>query len=227
MSNDIDERMWVALEKFIDYGLNHYDKMFMYVIEHLEMCGISILISLLISIIISMVLLNKQNLSKFVLALLGAGYSIPSLALFAILMPIFGLGKTGAIFALVLYSQYILTRNILEAFRSIDDRIIEAAVGMGMSWKQQFFEVQLPLALPVIIGGIRIALLSTIASAIIAQTINAGGIGVLLFEGLRTMNTVKMVWGTILASSVALSFNYIFERLEVYTLKRARGEISD
>ena len=119
----------------------------MYVIEHLQMCSISILISLVISIIISVVLLNKQNLSKFVLALLGAGYSIPSLALFAILMPIFGLGKTGAIFALVLYSQFISTRNILEAFRSIDNRIIEAAVGMGMSWKQQFFEIQLSYSL--------------------------------------------------------------------------------
>jgi osmoprotectant transport system permease protein len=213
------------MSKFFEYGVKHYDKLFGYLLEHLQMCAIAMIISLIIAIPLSILLLKRKNLSKLIISLLGACYAIPSMAFFAILMPIFGLGKTGAIVVLTVYSQFILTRNILAGFEGIDTRLLESANGMGMSTLQSFFKIQLPLALPVIIGGIRIATVATIGSAVIAQTINAGGIGVLLFEGLRTLNTVKMLWGTILAAALALICNYLLENLERYTLKISRGEI--
>lgn len=213
------------MSKFVEYGSRHYLKLIKYLLEHLQMCGSALIISLIIAIPLSVLLLKRKNLSKMIIALLGACYAIPSMAFFAILMPIFGLGKTGAIVVLTVYSQFILTRNILAGFHGIDGMLIEAAKGMGMSTMQSFFKVQLPIALPVIIGGVRISVVATIGSAVIAQTINAGGIGVLLFEGLRTLNVTKMLWGTLLAASLALVCNYLLERLERYTLKVSRGEI--
>lgn len=213
------------MSQFLEYGSKHYDKMFGYLFEHLQMCGAALIISLIIAIPLCTALLKRKMLSKLVIALLGACYAIPNMAFFAILMPVFGLGKTGAIVVLTVYSQFILTRNILAGFNSIDPLMIEAAKGMGMSSLQCFLQVQFPIALPVIIGGVRIAAVATIGSAVIAQTINAGGIGVLLFEGLRTLNVGKMLWGTILAAALALICNYGLERLERYTLKVAKGEI--
>lgn len=213
------------MEKFIKYGVRHYPKMIKYLLEHLQICGTALLISVLIAIPLSLILLRRKNLSKVVVAVLGACYTIPSMAFFAILMPVFGLGKTGAIVVLTVYSQFILTRNILAGFDGVDPLIIEAAKGMGMSPKQVFFKVQLPLALPVIVGGVRISMVFTIGTAVIAQTINAGGIGVLLFEGLRSFNVAKMLWGTILSASLALVFNYGLTRLETYTLKMSKGKL--
>ena len=89
------------------------------------MCIIALAISIVVATCISMVLMHKRSLSKVVIALLGACYSIPSMAMFAMLMPIFGLGKTGPIIALIVYSQFVLTRNILEGFRGIDSGLVE------------------------------------------------------------------------------------------------------
>ena len=92
-----------------------------------------------------------------------------------------------------------------------------------MSSVQIFFKVQLPLAMPVIVSGLHIATVMTIGSATIAQTVNAGGIGVLLFEGLRTQNYIKMIWGTVLTALLALSANYLLALLGKYTQRKARG----
>lgn len=212
------------MDKFINYGVKHYDKLFGYLIEHIQMCASALLIAMILAIPLSMLLVRRKNLSKIVIALLGACYAIPSMAFFAILMPFFGLGKTGAIVVLTVYCQFILTRNIVMAFQGIDPMIVEAAKGMGMSQSQIFRTVQLPLALPVIIGGVRIATISTIASAVIAQTVNAGGIGVLLFEGLRSTNIAKMLWGTILAAGLSFVCNALLERAERHFLLVSRGE---
>ena len=212
------------MDKFWKYADRHWDDMLTCLLEHIQMCSIAIGISLLIAIPLCVILMKRKSVSKLVVALLGACYAIPSMAFFAILLPVFGLGKTGAIFVLTVYSQFILTKNILAAFQGIDPLMLESAKGMGMSTPQVFFKVQMPLALPVILSGIRIAAIATISSATIAQTINAGGIGKILFEGLRTNNVVKMIWGTILAAFLALTVNFILESLEKIALKKARGE---
>lgn len=212
------------MDKFIQYGQRHYIDLLEYLLEHIEMCATAIGISLLIAIPLCILLMKRKTASKIVVALLGACYAIPSMAFFALLMPIFGLGKTGAIFVLTVYSQFILTKNILAAFNGIDPMIVESAKGMGMSALQVFFKVQLPLALPVILSGIRIAAIATIGSAVIAQTVNAGGIGVILFEGLRSNNIAKMIWGTILAAFLALTVNFILEKFEKRALRKSRGE---
>lgn len=211
------------MDKFISYAIKHNDKLIRYLLEHLHMCLSALALSLVIAIPLCALLMRSKRITKFVLSVLGAFYSIPSMAFFAIMMPIFGLGTIGPIVVLTIYSQFILVRNILAGFNGIDPMLIEAAKGMGMSSVQIFFKVQLPLAMPVIVSGLHIATVMTIGSATIAQTVNAGGIGVLLFEGLRTQNYIKMIWGTVLTALLALSANYLLALLGKYTQRKARG----
>ena len=151
-------------------------------------------------------------------------YSIPSLALFALLIPVLGLGEGTAIFVLVIYNQYILVRNILAAFQSIDPSIIEAGKGMGLNSYQLFLKIQMPLALPIILGGIRIAIVTTIGIATIAAVINAGGLGVILFDGLRMNYLPKILWGTIMSAGLALVANQILLYLERLASLKANGK---
>lgn len=214
----------IKMEKFLQYGARHADDMFQMLLQHVAMCAAALGISIVIATLISMALLYHKNTSKVVIALLGACYAIPSMAMFAMLLPIFGLGQSGPIIALVIYSQFVLTRNILQGFRGINSSIVDVAKGMGMSSWQVFSKVQLPLAMPVILGGLRIAVLVTIGSATVAQTVDAGGLGELLFEGMRTNNNIKIIWGVILIAALALACNYALAYAEKRALRFARGE---
>ncbi len=202
------------MQEFIEYGAKYYDDMIKYIVQHLILTFSSVIIALLIAIPISVAILKSKKLTSFVLAVVGCIYSIPSMALFAILMPFLGLGRGTAIVTLTLYCQFILVRNFVSGFNSVPTGLIETAKGMGLTSWQIFFKVKLPIASPVLIAGVRLCLISTIASAIIAQTINAGGIGTLIFKGLRTFNIPSILWGTLLSSILALICNCIFEKLE-------------
>lgn len=208
----------------LKYLFKYYDKMLALLLEHIYIVSLSILISLLIAIPIALFILRSKILSTAVLSLFGVIYSIPSLALFALLIPLLGLGKNTAIIVLVAYNQYILVRNILAGFQSIDSQIIEAGKGMGLGTVQLFLKIQLPLALPIVLGGIRITAVSTIGIATIAAVINAGGLGVILFDGLRMNYLPKILWGTIMASGLAFLVNQSLLTLEKRYSLKARGE---
>ena len=177
----------------------------------------------MLSILISSAIMRSKGISQITVSILGMLYSIPSLAFFALFIPFFGLGAQTAIVVLVIYNQFILVRNILTGFDSVDVAIIEAASGMGMSTLQSFWKIRLPLASPVIIAGLRIAIVSTIGIATIASTINAGGLGTILFDGLRTHNTDKLLWGTILASLLAITASVLLSLMEKKTTRIAEG----
>ena len=141
-------------------------------------------------------------------------YAIPSFALFTLLIPLTGLGQRTAIVALVIYAQYTLVRNFLSGLTNVDSSILEAATGMGMTKWQVLTKIQLPLAQSSIFAGLRLATNSIIAIATIGATINAGGIGTILFDGLRTMSLVKLLWGIILAVGLSLLANLLFYLIE-------------
>ncbi len=217
----------MSWEKFIEYAQKHTDLLVKCLVEHIQLVGTALLISLLIAVPVSLILLKLKKISHVIMAFLGALYSIPSLAFFSLLLPFLGLGKKNAIFVLVVYSQFILVRNILTGFSQLDKNIIEAGKGMGMTKLSIFTSIQLPLVLPVLIGGIRIAAIVTIGSATIAQTVNAGGLGKILFDGLSSMNYIKMIWGTIYTAGLALIVNWVLFKLEIYSLKRAEGRVGE
>lgn len=209
----------------IDFLIRYPHKILEPLVTHLKLVGITLVFSLFLAAGITVLIMRSRWMSQVTVGLLGAVYAIPSLALFAILIPFFGLGGKTAIIVLVVYNQFILVRNILAGFRSIDPAVIESALGMGMSEFQAFFRVKLPLAAPVIIGGLKIAAISTIGIATIAATINAGGLGQLLFDGLRTGNPIKILWGSLLAAFLAIGANWILTCFENKTRRALRREI--
>ena len=171
--------------------------------QHLMLVIISLVISFVLAIAISYILLKLPRAQRIVENLFGAIYSVPSLALFALMIPVTGLGDETAIIALVIYNQYLLIRNILAGINGIDKSILEAGTGMGMSQGQIFSKVILPLAAPSIIAGVRLAVVSTTGIATIAASINAGGLGIVLFSGMRTMDSQKIFIGTLLCVVIA------------------------
>jgi osmoprotectant transport system permease protein len=136
------------------------------------------------------------------------------------------LGFTPAVVALVAYAQLMLVRNWVVGLNSLDPSVMEAARGMGMSSWQRFWQVEFPLALPMLLAGIRLAALSAIGIGTIAAYINAGGLGTLLFEGVITANYQKILAGSIAVSVLAIGVNTLLRLLENQAEKAIRGEVN-
>lgn len=209
----------------IEYLSKYYDHVIELFLQHLFITILALSIALLIALPIGYLLIKVKWLSIPVLSVLDIIYSIPSTAFFALLIPFVGLGMKPAVIALIAYSQLILVRNIMVGFQSIDSSIIEASRGMGLNSFQVFWTIQIPLALPVILGGIRIATIAIIGIATIAAWINAGGLGVLLFEGLYQNAAHKIIIGTVLVSLLALTTNQLLMKLEKKSALKASGEL--
>ena len=192
--------------------------------EHLRLTGVVLAISLLIAVPLGVLIARLPRLRGPVLGVLGVIYTIPSLSLFVLLIPLSGLGFTTATIALVAYAQMMLVRNWLTGLTGIDPTIIEAARGIGMSGWQRFWQVEFPLALPLLLAGIRLAALSTIGIGTIAAYINAGGLGNLLFQGVITANYDKILAGSLAVSALAIAVNYLLRFLERRAEIAIRGE---
>lgn len=182
--------------------------------EHLYLTGLVLITAVALAVPLGVVLAHFRRATTPALGLLGVVYTIPSMALFALLIPVTGLGTRTAATALVAYSQYILVRNTVAGLRGVDPAVEEAARGMGMTGWQMLREVRLPLALPVILAGVRVAAVTVIGMASLAAWINAGGLGVLLFQGLYQYHPVKMWTGTVLIGAIALAVNRVLLILE-------------
>ena len=173
----------------IDYIMKHYDDLIAATLEHLLLVLLALVISLIVAAALTILCSYSKAASNVTLGLLSMVYSIPSLAMFALLIPLTGLGRTTAVTVLVVYNQYLLLRNFLAGLDNVDESIVEAAVGMGMAPMQLLFKIKLPLAKKAIIAGIRIALVATVSIATIAASINAGGLVALLFHGPKSQPT--------------------------------------
>ena len=198
----------------IAYASRYYDKLLSATLEHLEIVVITLLISLALAALLTVACSYSKTLSRVLLNLFSMVYSIPSLALLALLIPVTGLGRRTAIVALVIYNQYLLLRNFLAGLDGVDRGVVEAATGMGMTHMQLLWKVQVPLAKGALIAGLRIALVSTVGIATIAASINAGGLGSILFDGLRTMNIAKILWGSLLSAFLAILIDRLLALVE-------------
>lgn len=195
-----------------DYLFNRFDRVWPRLVEHLTISSISLLIALVIALPLGLFLSRRQDVATPVLVVLGIIYTIPSFALFAFLVPFTGIGAQPAIIALVLYSLVVLVRNTMVGFNGVDPAVKEAARGMGMSSSQVLWRVEVPLALPVIVAGARIATLATVALTSIAAWIGAGGLGQLLREGINSSS--KLYAGVICVGAMAIGFDLIFRLVE-------------
>lgn len=198
----------------MSYLVNRFDDILNALIQHTQIVLITLFISILIVSVLTYISLRFKGIQYFLKAILAMLFSVPSLAFFGLMIPYTGLGRTSAIIVLVIYQQYILFNNFLDGLINIDPAILEAAKGMGMSFNQILFKVQLPLAKPSIFTGIRLSILSTIGIAVIAASINAGGLGRIVFEGLNSRNNDKIIVGSLLAGLLAITTNWVLRRIE-------------
>ena len=196
-------------EPFIrfDWIVDNLDEIAQRLGEHLVMVVAAVVIGFVLSFALAMIARRWRGLYGPILAVTGTLYAIPSLALFVLLIPITGLTLTTGIVALVLYTLLILIRNIVVALDGVPADVTEAATGMGFSSRQRFWRIELPIAVPVIIAGLRIATVSTVAIATLAFLAGAGGLGQPLYEqnGFKT----NIIIVGVLAMGMALALDLV------------------
>lgn len=184
-------------------------------IEHLQLTGIAIGFGLVISIILSVIALRYRPAFRPITLAAGVAFTIPSIALFPALVPYTGLTVTTATIGLTLYTLLILVRNIIAGIEGVPAEVVEAAQGMGYRRNRLFLEVELPLALPVIIAGIRIATVTTIGLVTITGLIGYGGFGFFIFDGLRSNFYVpKLLVGALAPMAMSLLADAILQLVE-------------
>ena len=198
----------------IDYLQRHPERIWEPFFQHIQMLLIVLALSVILASLLTLIAIKWKKAGNVLNHLFSVIYSIPSLALFAVLIPVTGLGLKTAVIVLTAYNQYLLLRNFLTGLQEVDPAVLEAARGMGMTGMQTLTRVQIPLAKRALFAGVRLAVVSTIGIGTIAASINAGGLGTLLFDGLRTMNTAKILWGSLLSAGLAIGMNGLLKLAE-------------
>lgn len=187
--------------------------------EHLQISAISISLALLIGLSIGIVISEYPRSGKPVMALVNFIYTIPSISLLGFLIPLSGIGDATAIIALTVYALLPMVRNTHAGLTNVSPLLIEAAVGMGCTRGQVLTKIKLPLAMPVIMAGIRNMAVMTIALAGIASFIGAGGLGIAIYRGITTNNKAMTLAGSLLIAALAIAADALIGALERYAQK--------
>lgn len=199
------------------FFVGHQGEIFEATASHLALVLISMVIAIAIALPLGMLIVQRPTLRNIALGVASVFQTIPSLALFGFLIPIpfiGGIGRRTAIVALVLYAILPILRNTYVGLTGIDPAVLQAAEAMGMTNTQILWRVRLPLALPVILAGIRTATVITIGVATIAAAIGAGGLGTFIFRGVAMVNDAVILAGAIPAALLALLADVLLARLE-------------
>jgi osmoprotectant transport system permease protein len=174
---------------FLEYLIQRWDHILELAIEHAQLVLIALVIATAISVTMGVLVYRNDLLAGTVLNVTGVFVTIPSFALFGLLIPILGIGAPPVILALVMYALLPIVRNTIVGLRSVDSAITESAQGMGMSRWQRLLRIELPLAWPVILAGIRVSTLLLMGIAAIGAIVNGGGLGEDIFSGLARVGT--------------------------------------
>ncbi len=196
------------------YVLANLDRLLLLTWQHVEISASAVLLATAIGVPVGVLISRVASLARPVLVLAGILYTVPSLALFAVLIPVLGLGTRSAVVALVLYSLLVLIRNTATGLAMVQPEVVEAAAGMGMSGRQRLWLVELPLALPMIMGGVRIATVMNIGITSIAAYIGAGGLGVLIFRGIATVDAELILAGAVPIALLAVTADRLLRQME-------------
>ncbi|MBZ6496962.1 ABC transporter permease [Natrinema longum] len=218
---------WVsAIADLVIYAVENANTIVKLTIEHIDIIVLAIGIAVPIGVVTGAVITIDDRLATGVVWLTGIMMTIPSIALFGLLIPFFGIGDPPVVVALVMYSQLPIVRNTYVGLQQVDPAAIEAGRGLGMSRLQRLTRVQFPIALPVIMAGIRNAVVILIGVAAIGAYIGAGGLGRPIFDGIRDAHTVQIVVITIVLSALALAVDYALGVVE-QLLRLRNGEQTD
>lgn len=183
-------------------------------VEHFYISALSLTLGVLVAVPLGIALTHFKRYSGFIISFVSILQTVPSLALLALMIPLFGIGKLPAIVALFIYSLLPILRNTFIGISNVDNNIIDSAKGMGLTDNQIILQVKLPLAAPVIMSGIRLAGVYVIAWATLASYIGAGGLGDYIFNGLNVYDQEMIIWGTLPVTVLALLADFLLGKLE-------------
>lgn len=182
--------------------------------QHITISITALVISFALSLLIGMLTARRERLYAAVMTVTGIFYTLPTLALLAFLIPFFGLGRVNAIITMVAFSMMILIRSVVTGMREVSAEVLDAARGMGMSRWQIMRGIELPLALPLIIAGLRVAAVTIISVTVVAAFISAGGLGTLIFTGISNNHTAKIWTGALTVCALAVAVDILLALAE-------------
>lgn len=200
--------------EFFNYMLENKNQIISLCIEHIELTAIALIIAIIIGVPIGILISYKKKLNKPILGVTSVTQAIPSMALLGFMIPFLGIGTAPAIVVVVLYSLLPIIKNTYTGITNISPATIEAATGIGLTRAQILTKIQIPQALPIIMAGVRISSVSAVGLMTMAAFIGGGGLGYLIFSGIRTVNNYQILAGAIPACILALLVDYFFGAIE-------------
>lgn len=205
--------------EIIDFIGANWSTLLSLTMEHIKLVGLAVSIAILTGVPFGIYISQKESIAALVLAVAGIIMTIPSIALFGIMIPILslinqGIGFLPALIALILYSQLPIIRNTYIAIKNVDPNIRDAANGMGMTTWERLYKVEIHIALPMIMAGVRMAVVLTIGIAAIAAYIGAGGLGVYIARGISTSYQTMVQVGALAVSVLAISIDLILGKIQ-------------
>jgi osmoprotectant transport system permease protein len=195
-------------------------------LEHIQISFIALFFAVVIAIPLGIYLTNKKKIAESIIGISAVLQTIPSLALLGLLIPLFGIGKVPAIIALVVYALLPILRNTFTGINEVDPSLKEAAMAMGMNKRKRLVKVELPLAMPVIMAGIRTAMVLIVGTATLAALIGAGGLGDIILLGIDRNNTALIILGAVPAAILALVFDFLLKKLESLSFRKTVTALS-
>lgn len=200
--------------EFIKYIIKNFDYLLELMIQHLGLSIFSVLAAIFVGVPIGVFIARYKKFANITLNLISIIFTVPSIAMFGLLLPFLGTGNVPALVALFLYSLLTIVNNTYTGISSVDKGIIEAGKGMGMTNLQILFKIKFPLSLGVIFAGIRTAVVINVGITTIAAFIGAGGLGKMVFRGIYTVENKVILAGSISIFLLAVVLDYIGRKIE-------------
>lgn len=198
----------------IDFLSDNGSQLMVLLWEHIYISGIALALGVIVAVPLGILLTRFEKAAQVIISLVTILQTVPSLALLALMIPLFGIGKLPAIIALFLYSLMPILRNTYIGMEGVDKELVDAAKGMGMTNMQLIFSVELPQAAPVIMAGIRLSGVYVVAWATLASYIGGGGLGDFIFNGLNLYIPELIIGGTIPVTLLALLVDFLLGKVE-------------
>jgi osmoprotectant transport system permease protein len=211
-------------ELFFSYVIRYWPRILKLTWQHITISSIALAITLVVCIPLGIYLTKNEKLTPYVIGTANVFQTIPSLALLGFLILIFGIGNDNAICALFLYAMLPVLQNTYTGIKSVPKHLVQAARGMGMTEHQILLKVQLPIARPILIAGIRVATVWIIGTATLASAIGGGGLGRLIFSGLASIRNEVVLAGAIPATILALTADQGLKWLQEFYSPKARAK---
>lgn len=198
----------------INYFVDSRTQIFSLLLEHIQLTAIAVGVAILIGVPLGILICYIRKASKPVLGVANVIQAVPSMALLGFAIPILGIGTVPAVVVVVLYSLLPIIKNTFAGIHGISPEMVEAAQGIGMSRFQILYKVQIPQALPVIMAGVRISAVTAVGLMTMAAFIGGGGLGYLVFSGIRTVDNYQIIAGALPACLLALLVDFLFGVIE-------------